>query len=68
MLSRRNWIADFIGHVLREGLSDDPDRIVDSATELYSDWGDIDPSFAADSAFSSESSAGSLVRHAKHCN
>jgi hypothetical protein len=51
MLSRRNWIAEFIGHVLRRGLADDPDWIFDAASELYSEWGDLDPELAADSAF-----------------
>ena len=51
MLSRRNWINEFIGHVLRRGLSDDPDWAFDTASELHPEWGDMNPEFAADSAF-----------------
>ena len=54
MLSRRNWITEFIGHVLREGMADDPDRVFDSASELYWDWSDLDPELAADSTFSAD--------------
>jgi hypothetical protein len=32
MLSRRNWVTDFIGYVLRRGLSDDPDWVFDTAS------------------------------------
>lgn len=28
MLSRRNWITEFIGHVLHRGLSDNPSGAV----------------------------------------
>ncbi len=49
MLSRRNWITEFIGHVLRRGMSDDPDSAFDTASELHSEWGDFNPEFAADS-------------------
>jgi len=35
MLSRRNWVTEFIGHVLRRGLSDDPDWVFDTASELH---------------------------------
>ena len=58
MLSRRHWVAEFIGHVLRRGLSDDPDWAFDVAIESYSEWGDIDPDFAAVSAFSPEAIEG----------
>lgn len=54
MLSRRNWITEFTGYVLRRGLSDDPERVFDTAGELYPEWGELAPSFAADSAFSPE--------------
>jgi hypothetical protein len=50
MLSRRHWITEFIGHVPRRGLSSDPDWVFDSANELYSEWGGVDPDLAADSA------------------
>jgi len=52
MLSRRYWITEFIGYVLRRGLSDDPKRILEAAGELYPEWGELAPNFAADSAFS----------------
>ena len=52
MLSRRNWVTEFIGYVLRRGLSDDPDSVFDAAGELYPEWSDLDPGIAADSAFS----------------
>ena len=51
MLSRRPWIAAFIGHVLRRGHAVDPDSIFDTADEMYLDWRDSDPAIAADSAF-----------------
>jgi len=57
MLSRRNWIAEFIGYVLRRGLADDPDWVFDAASELYPEWYELDPKVAADSAFD---------RHALH--
>jgi len=53
VLSRRNWITEFIGHALREGLADDPEWAFDVASESYSQWSDLDPEVAADSAFSS---------------
>jgi hypothetical protein len=52
MLSRRNWVTEFIGYVLRRGLSDDPESVFGTAGELYPDWSDLDPGIAADSAFS----------------
>jgi hypothetical protein len=55
MLSRRNWITEFIGHVLRKGLSDEPERVFHSATELYPEWKNVAPGSAADSAFGAES-------------
>ena len=51
MLSRRNWITEFIGHVLRRGHSDDPDRVFDTAREIYPELSDLPPDAAADSAF-----------------
>jgi len=54
MLSRRNWVVEFIGHVLRRGLSDDPDWVFGTAAELHPELGDLDPCFAADSAFGPE--------------
>ena len=51
MLSHRNWVTEFIGHVLRRGASDDPDWAFNTASELHPDWGDVDPGVAADSAF-----------------
>jgi len=54
VLSRRNWITEFIGHALRRGLADDPERVFDMAGESYSEWGDLDPDVVADSAFSSD--------------
>ena len=60
MLSRRNWITEFIGHVLRRGLSDDPERAFDTAIEAYPQLGDVDPDLAADSSFAAEG-AGSMT-------
>jgi hypothetical protein len=51
MLSRRNWVVEFIGYVLRRGLSDDPDWVFDTASELHPEFGNR--KFAADSAFGS---------------
>jgi hypothetical protein len=51
MLSRHSWVTAFIGHVLRRGHAVDPDRAFDTARELYLDWRDVTPEFAADSAF-----------------
>ena len=51
MLSRHPWITAFIGHVLRRGHAVDPDRAFDTAGELYLDWREVAPEFAADSAF-----------------
>lgn len=58
MLSRSDWIAEFIGHVVRRGLSDDPDWVFEVANESYSEFADLDPDFAADSAFSPEELGG----------
>ena len=52
MLSRRNWVTEFIGYVLRRGPSDDPESVFGTAGEPYPDWSDLDPGIAADSAFS----------------
>ena len=38
-LSRRKWITEFIGHALRRGLADDPERAFDVASESDSEWG-----------------------------
>jgi hypothetical protein len=54
LLSRRNWITEFIGHALRRGLADDPERAFEVASESYSEWGNLDPDIAADSAFLSD--------------
>jgi hypothetical protein len=54
MLSRHHWIAEFVGYVLRRGLSDDPDWVFSTASELHPEWGDLNPEFAADSAFGPE--------------
>jgi len=51
MLSRRPWIAAFIGHVLRRGHAVDPDWAFDTAGDLYLDWREVTPELAADSAF-----------------
>ena len=51
MLSRHHWSTEFIGYVLRQGLTLDPDRAFDTAGELDPKWGDMNPEFAADSAF-----------------
>jgi hypothetical protein len=50
MLPRHHWITEFIGYVLRGGLSNDPDWAFDTASELYPERGDKSPQFAADSA------------------
>ena len=50
MLSRRNWINDFVGYVLRGGLSDDPDWAFDTASELHPKWGRPESRVAAVSA------------------
>jgi len=38
MLSRRNWVTEFTGHVPQRGLSDDPDWVFDTASELHPKW------------------------------
>ena len=43
MLSRHTWVTEFIGHVLRRGLSDDPDWVFDTASELHPELGDLNP-------------------------
>jgi hypothetical protein len=49
---------------LRQGHSTDPDWVYDTADELYLEMCELDPEFAADSAFGPLSSlAGSDVRH-----
>jgi len=35
MLSRHHWITEFIGWVLRQGVTLDPDRTFDTASELH---------------------------------
>jgi len=51
MISRPHWIAAFIGRVLRQGHATDPDWVYDTADELYLGMCELDPEFAADSAF-----------------
>jgi len=51
MLSRCKLVREFIGYVLRRGLSDDPDWAFDPAGKTYQEWSDLDPGVAADSAF-----------------
>ena len=58
MLSRHSWIAAFIGHVLRGARSTDPDRVFDTASDLYPELGELNPEFVADSAFGPPESAG----------
>ena len=53
MISRPHWIAAFIGRVLRQGHATDPDWVYDTADELYLGMCELDPEFAADSAFGS---------------
>jgi hypothetical protein len=43
MLSRHNWITEFIGYVLRRRLSDDPDRAFDKASDVYPALSDLPP-------------------------
>ena len=64
MISRPHWIAAFIGRVLRQGHATDPDWVYDTADELYLGMCELDPEFAADSAFGalSGSDSGSGVR------
>ena len=57
MMSRHHWITEFIGHVLRRGLADDPDWAFDVADESYTELGSLDPESAADSAFSPDAAA-----------
>jgi hypothetical protein len=52
MLSRRKWVTQFIGYVLRRSLPDDPDWAFDTAGETYAEWNEVDPGVAAYSAFS----------------
>jgi len=58
MTSRHHWIAAFIGRVLRQGHATDPDWVYDTADELYLGMCELDPEFAADSAFGPFGSAG----------
>jgi len=51
MISRGHWIAAFVGRVLRQGRATDPDSVYDPADELYLEMCELDPEFAADSAF-----------------
>ena len=51
VISRQHWIAAFIGRVLRQGHATDPDRVYDTADALYLEMCELDPEFAADSAF-----------------
>ena len=51
MLSRRNWITEFIGHVLRRGHPDDPDWAFYTARKVYPELSDLPPDAAAESAF-----------------
>jgi hypothetical protein len=51
MMRLQPLIAAFIGHVLRTGMADDPDWAFDAADELFPTLGELNPEFAADSAF-----------------
>ncbi len=50
-MSRRPWIAAFIGHALRGGAKTDPDSAFHVADSLFPESRDLDPEVAADSAF-----------------
>ncbi len=50
-MSRRPWIAAFIGHVLRGGAETDPDSAFHVADSLFLESRHMDPELAADSAF-----------------
>jgi len=61
MISRQHWIAAFIGRVLRQGHATDPDLIYETAGELYLRMCELDPEFAADSAFGPLGAPGSAT-------
>jgi hypothetical protein len=71
MISRHHWIAAFTGRVLRQGHETDPDWVYDTADELYLGMCELDPEFAADSAFgpfaSSDRSAGTPASRTSGC-
>ena len=50
-MSRRPWIAAFIGHALRGGAETDPDSAFHVADSLFLESRHLDPEVAADSAF-----------------
>ncbi|MEP7302504.1 MAG: hypothetical protein ABI699_13365 [Caldimonas sp.] len=56
-MSRRPWIAAFIGHALRRGAETDPDSAFHVADSMFLESRQLDPELAADSAF------GALRRH-----
>jgi hypothetical protein len=58
MTSRHQWIAAFIGRVLRQGHATDPDWVYDTADQLYLGMCELDPEFAADSALGPFGSGG----------
>lgn len=69
-LSRRPWIAAFIGHVLRGGAETDPDSAFHVADSLFLESRHLDPEVAADSAFGglgAHDPAGGSSDLAVHC-
>jgi hypothetical protein len=61
MISRPHWIAAFIGRALRQGHATDPDWVYDTADDLYLGMCELDPEFAADSAFGALRAPGSAA-------
>jgi len=66
VISRHHWITAFIGRVLRQGHATDPDRVYDAADKLYLEMCELDPEFAADSAFGSLGSSARSVDRPRH--
>ena len=62
MMSRHSWIAAFVGRALRHGRATDPDSVYDEANGRYLEMRELNPEFAADSAFGA--AAGDGVRRA----
>ena len=50
-MSRHSWITAFIGRALRQGRETDPDSVYDEANGRYLEMRELNPEFAADSAF-----------------
>ena len=65
MMSRHSWIAAFVGRALRHGRATDPDTVYVEADGCYLEMRELNPEFAADSAFGAAAGDGVGGAHSR---